>query len=94
MNCEKAAKIAENDPFAPVDEQLEKSAALEAGDAATIAQVSTGEGVQRGDGTPHSEATDVIVQYVTVETQVHALLDFDTEAKLDCGWFSSKLKRA
>lgn len=38
-NREKAAKIAEKDPFGPVDEQLDKSAASEEANAATMAQV-------------------------------------------------------
>lgn len=39
-NREKAAKIAEKDPFGAVDEQLDKSAASEEANAATMAQVS------------------------------------------------------
>lgn len=38
-NREKAAKIAEKDPFGPVDEQLDRSAASEEANAATMAQV-------------------------------------------------------
>lgn len=42
-NREKAAKIAEKDPFGPVDEQLDKSAASEEANAATMAQVHDAE---------------------------------------------------
>lgn len=38
-NREKAAKIAEKDPFGPVDEQLDRSAASEAVNTAAMAQV-------------------------------------------------------
>ncbi|CAN0557771.1 unnamed protein product [Ectocarpus sp. 12 AP-2014] len=38
-NREKAAKIAEKDPFGPVDEQLDKSNASEAVNTAAMAQV-------------------------------------------------------
>lgn len=40
-NREKAAKIAEKDPFGPVDEQLDKSNASEAVNTAAMAQVFT-----------------------------------------------------
>ena len=40
-NREKAAKIAEKDPFGPVDEQLDRSAASEAVNTAAMAQVHT-----------------------------------------------------
>lgn len=38
-NREKAAKIAEKDPFGPVDEQLDRGAASEAVNTAAMAQV-------------------------------------------------------
>lgn len=46
-NREKAAKIAEKDPFGPVDEQLDRSAASEEVNTAAMAQVRR---VERGAG--------------------------------------------
>lgn len=46
-NREKAAKIAEKDPFGPVDEQLERSAASEEVNTTAMAQVSK-RGFMRG----------------------------------------------
>ena len=40
-NQEMASKIAEKDPFGPIDEQIDKRAASEAVNATAMAQVTT-----------------------------------------------------